>query len=123
MSLKSVTRGGSSGSSPPAAENNEPVPPFSTTMPPSLAGRFDEAKQRLYDLDLEQILGAMEKGHRICKLALGKRWEPTYRRLCFSRESRQLMLTKTEALPKVSKPVLGKKSPQNTLFHGARENL
>ncbi len=79
-----------------------------STLPAATYAKYDDIKHRFYDLDLEKILGTMEKGHRICKLALGKRWEPTYRRLCFSRETRQLMLAKVEASPRSVKPSYGK---------------
>jgi hypothetical protein len=35
-------------------------------------------------------------GHKVCKLMLLKRWDPTYKKLCYNRETRQLMLWKTE---------------------------
>jgi hypothetical protein len=38
----------------------------------------------------------MEKGHRVCKLLLLKKWEPSYKRLYFNRETRQIILSKSD---------------------------
>lgn len=49
-----------------------------------------------------QVFSQMERGHRVCKLALGKRWVPAYRKLIFRRETRQLLLYKTGDVPVAS---------------------
>ncbi|KAI6219263.1 Phosphoinositide phospholipase C [Aphelenchoides besseyi] len=63
---------------------------------------------RAQELDIEKVLLAMEKGHRVCKLLLLKKWEPTYKRLSFSRETRQIILSKNDpniaSINKLAKP-------------------
>lgn len=51
---------------------------------------------RAQELDLEKIIVAMEKGHRVCRLLLLKKWEPSYKRLYFNRETRQIVLSKND---------------------------
>jgi len=47
-----------------------------------------------HGIDLEKTSMAMEKGHKVCKLLLLKRWEPAYKKLSLNRETRQLVLSK-----------------------------
>lgn len=44
----------------------------------------------------EKILVTMEKGQRVCKLLLLKKWEPSYKRLYFNRETSQIVLSKND---------------------------
>lgn len=47
-----------------------------------------------HGIDIEKVSMAMEKGHKVCKLLLLKRWEPAYKKLSLNRETRQLVLSK-----------------------------
>ncbi|KHN75652.1 1-phosphatidylinositol 4,5-bisphosphate phosphodiesterase gamma-1 [Toxocara canis] len=58
---------------------------------------------RHHEIDLEKTFHAMEIGHRVCKLMLLKRWDPTYKKLSYNRETRQLMLSKMDATGKCGK--------------------
>uniref|UniRef100_A0A915ARG5 Phosphoinositide phospholipase C n=1 Tax=Parascaris univalens TaxID=6257 RepID=A0A915ARG5_PARUN len=58
---------------------------------------------RHHEIDLEKTFHAMEIGHRVCKLMLLKRWDPTYRKLSYNRETRQLTLNKMDATCKCPK--------------------
>lgn len=49
---------------------------------------------RFKEMDLEKMLTAMEKGHKVCKLLLLKKWEPSYKKLSFNRDTRQIILSK-----------------------------
>lgn len=42
------------------------------------------------------MLTAMEKGHKVCKLLLLKKWDPSYKKLSFNRDTRQIILSKFE---------------------------
>lgn len=50
------------------------------------------------DLDIEKVLHSMEKGHRVSKINVSSRraGECTQRQICIKRETRQLLLLKTE---------------------------
>ncbi|TMS35823.1 hypothetical protein L596_003136 [Steinernema carpocapsae] len=48
-------------------------------------------------MDLEKRLAFLEKGHKVCKLQLLKRWEPTHKKLTLNRANKQIMLSKIDA--------------------------
>ncbi|CAD5209116.1 unnamed protein product [Bursaphelenchus okinawaensis] len=56
------------------------------------SGRFWSLRANEYDM--EKVVIQMEKGHRVCKLLLLKKWDPSYKKLAFNRETRQIVLTK-----------------------------
>ncbi|CAD5214162.1 unnamed protein product [Bursaphelenchus xylophilus] len=56
------------------------------------SGRFWSL--RASEFDMEKVVNSMEKGHRVCKLLLLKKWDPSYKKLWFNRETRQIILTK-----------------------------
>ncbi|CAJ0948809.1 unnamed protein product, partial [Mesorhabditis belari] len=68
----------------------------------SKASRSTYARQN--ELDLEKTYHAMEKGHKVCKLNLMRKWDPAYKKLQLSRETRQLILTKLESMALRNKP-------------------
>lgn len=64
---------------------------------------------RQKEMDLEKVYNAMEKGHKVgffmniysstffpqvCKLLLLKKWDPSYKKLSFNRDTRQIILSK-----------------------------
>lgn len=56
------------------------------------------ASPRLYDvnMDLEKIYLSMERGHRVSKINVNRRGECSQRHCCIKRETRQLILSKTD---------------------------
>uniref|UniRef100_A0A7E4UWB1 Phosphoinositide phospholipase C n=1 Tax=Panagrellus redivivus TaxID=6233 RepID=A0A7E4UWB1_PANRE len=65
----------------------------------SLTGSYRGTFSRHNGMDMEKICMAMEKGHKVCKMVLLKKWDPGYKRLSLSRETRQLVLSKWETTP------------------------
>uniref|UniRef100_A0A0N5A0J6 Phosphoinositide phospholipase C n=1 Tax=Parastrongyloides trichosuri TaxID=131310 RepID=A0A0N5A0J6_PARTI len=51
---------------------------------------------RQTDLDVDKIFKAMESGHKVCRLSLLKKWEPSYKKLHLCTESRQIFLSKID---------------------------
>lgn len=88
----------------------------SSSRPPSTSGNALEnwrpgaTSPRLYDLnmDLEKYYLAMERGHRVTKINISRRGERecSQRHCCIKRETRQIILSKTDAGSKsnLSKP-------------------
>lgn len=48
------------------------------------------------EMDFQKMFSAMEKGHKVCKIAVLKKWDPAYKQLTLDRNSRQIFLTKLE---------------------------
>uniref|UniRef100_A0A1I7Z0P4 Phosphoinositide phospholipase C n=1 Tax=Steinernema glaseri TaxID=37863 RepID=A0A1I7Z0P4_9BILA len=49
---------------------------------------------RHHEMDIEKRLAVLEKGHKVCKLQLLKRWEPTHKKLTLNRANKQILLSK-----------------------------
>ncbi|CAD6198775.1 unnamed protein product [Caenorhabditis auriculariae] len=58
------------------------------------------------EMDFGKMFVAMEKGHKVCKLAVLKKWDPAYKLLTLDRDSRQIYLTKLEQAAVRSKPTI-----------------
>ncbi|KAK0395934.1 hypothetical protein QR680_001496 [Steinernema hermaphroditum] len=52
---------------------------------------------RHHEMDIEKRLNLLEKGHKVCKLQLLKRWEPTHKKLTLNRANKQIVLSKIDA--------------------------
>ncbi|PAV91380.1 hypothetical protein WR25_12629 isoform A [Diploscapter pachys] len=59
---------------------------------------------KIHEMDFTKMFMAMEKGHKVCKLNVNKRWDPAYKHLMLHKESRQLFLTKLEQTAVRSRP-------------------
>lgn len=57
---------------------------------------YSPQSHRFKEMDVEKMLTAMEKGHKVCKLLLLKKWDPSYKKLSFNRDTRQIILSKFE---------------------------
>ncbi|MFH4973935.1 hypothetical protein AB6A40_000644 [Gnathostoma spinigerum] len=55
-------------------------------------------------IDIQKAYHAMELGHKVCKLMLLKRWDPSFKWLSYCCETRQLLLHKGESPAKLGKP-------------------
>ncbi|KAJ1349238.1 hypothetical protein KIN20_004714 [Parelaphostrongylus tenuis] len=49
-----------------------------------------------HEMDFAKVYLAMQKGHKVCKINVLKKWDPTYKLLSLNMETRQLFLTKSE---------------------------
>ncbi|VDM74967.1 unnamed protein product [Strongylus vulgaris] len=49
-----------------------------------------------HQMDFAKIYLAMQKGHKVCKINVLKKWDPAYKLLTLNMETRQLFLTKLE---------------------------
>ncbi|CAI5442987.1 unnamed protein product [Caenorhabditis angaria] len=58
------------------------------------------------EMDFGKMFMAMEKGHKVCKLAVLKKWDPAYKSLTLDRNSRQIFLTKIEQAAVRNKPTI-----------------
>ncbi|EGT51746.1 hypothetical protein CAEBREN_05222 [Caenorhabditis brenneri] len=61
---------------------------------------------RHMEMDIGKMFAAMEKGHKVCKIAVLKKWDPAYKQLTLDRNSRQIFLTKLELSAVRNKPTI-----------------
>ncbi|CAB3405559.1 unnamed protein product [Caenorhabditis bovis] len=59
---------------------------------------------RHHEMDFGKMFMAMERGHKVCKLAVLKKWDPAYKLLTLDKESRQIFLFKLEPTAVRCKP-------------------
>ncbi|KAE9421402.1 hypothetical protein Angca_007319, partial [Angiostrongylus cantonensis] len=59
-----------------------------------------------HEMDFAKIYLAMQKGHKVCKINVLKKWDPTYKLLTLNMETRQLFLTKLEQTTVRGKPIV-----------------
>uniref|UniRef100_A0A915D160 Phosphoinositide phospholipase C n=1 Tax=Ditylenchus dipsaci TaxID=166011 RepID=A0A915D160_9BILA len=70
------------------------------------------------EMDIEKILNAMEKGHKVCRILLLKKWDTSFKKLSFNRDTRQISLSKfveTNARSPSSVSALPPATPLKTL--------
>ncbi|KIH64517.1 Phosphatidylinositol-specific phospholipase C, X domain protein [Ancylostoma duodenale] len=58
------------------------------------------------EMDFAKIYLAMQKGHKVCKINVLKKWDPAYKLLTLNMDTRQLFLAKLEQAAVRSKPTL-----------------
>ncbi|ETN76434.1 Phosphatidylinositol-specific phospholipase C, Y domain protein [Necator americanus] len=59
-----------------------------------------------HEIDFAKIYLAMQKGHKVCKINVLKKWDPAYKLLTLNMETRQLFLNKLEQTAVRSKPTV-----------------
>ncbi|PIO75743.1 hypothetical protein TELCIR_02225 [Teladorsagia circumcincta] len=59
-----------------------------------------------HEMDFAKIYLAMQKGHKVCKINVLKKWDPAYKLLTLNMDTRQLFLTKLEQTAVRSKPTI-----------------
>uniref|UniRef100_A0A914PA62 PH domain-containing protein n=1 Tax=Panagrolaimus davidi TaxID=227884 RepID=A0A914PA62_9BILA len=69
---------------------------FSSSSSPRTSTGYHGLTKMGHGIDIEKTCIAMEKGHKVCKLQLLKKWEPVYKKIWLNRDTRQLVLSKWE---------------------------
>ncbi|XGW10711.1 hypothetical protein V3C99_012318, partial [Haemonchus contortus] len=59
-----------------------------------------------HEMDFAKIYLAMQKGHKVCKINVLKKWDPAYKMLTLNMDTRQLFLTKLEQTAVRNKPTV-----------------
>ncbi|CAI4232720.1 unnamed protein product [Auanema sp. JU1783] len=62
----------------------------------SSASNRNRTYTRMHEMDYNQMYSAMEKGHKVCRLNLLKKWDPAYKMLVLRQDMRMLHLFKLE---------------------------
>ncbi|VDL84660.1 unnamed protein product [Nippostrongylus brasiliensis] len=83
-----------------------PPPRKATTSSVHSPGSFRTSYNKNHEMDFAKIYLAMQKGHRVCKINVLKKWDPAYKMLTLNMETRQLFLTKIEQTAVRSKPTV-----------------